>query len=168
MRTARRRTILKVAGVAAAGLTAAGVWRAWDQGVFSSSEGPAYAPWETWRSDAPSPVHRMVRAAVLAANPHNSQPWRFRVTATSVDLFADHTRNIGAIDPYLREMHVGLGCALENLLLSAPASGFGHELEAIPLTWQACSSHRRRCPCRPFTMQFHVVIPTAVRTTSGR
>ena len=132
MRTARRRTILKVAGVAAAGLTATGVWRAWDQGVFSSSEGPAYAPWETWRSDAPSPVHRMVRAAVLAANPHNSQPWRFRVTATSVDLFADHTRNIGAIDPYLREMHVGLGCALENLLLSAPASGFGHELVLLP------------------------------------
>src|SRR5436305_1054046 len=99
MPSRRRRTFLQAAGVAAAGLTAAGAWRAWDQGVFSSGEGPAYAAWETWRSDAPSPVHRLVRAAVLAANPHNTQPWRFRVTSSSVDLFADRTRNIGAIDP---------------------------------------------------------------------
>jgi hypothetical protein len=124
--------LLQAAGVAAVGLTAAGAWRAWDQGVFSSGEGPAYAAWDTWRSDAPSPVHRLVRAAVLAANPHNTQPWRFRVTPSSVDLFADRTRNIGAIDPYLREMHVGLGCALENLLLAAPASGFGYALELLP------------------------------------
>src|SRR5829696_9213414 len=108
MTTSRRRTFLKVAGVAALGATAAVGWRAWDQGVFSAGEGPAYNPWQTWESDAPSRVHRLLRAAILAANPHNTQPWRFRVTPATVDLFADHSRNIGTIDPDLREMHIGL------------------------------------------------------------
>jgi nitroreductase len=127
-----RRTFLKIAAGAGVALAGAAAWRAWDQGVFSTGEGPAYAAWKTWQSDAPSPVHRLVRAAILAANPHNTQPWRFRVTPGTVDLFADRTRNIGTIDPYLREMHIGLGCALENLLLAAPASGFACELELLP------------------------------------
>ena len=63
-------------------------------------------------------------AAILAANPHNSQPWRFRVSDTQIDLFADRGRNLGTIDPFLREMHIGLGAALENLLLAAAVYGY--------------------------------------------
>ncbi len=66
----------------------------------------------------------LVRAAILAANPHNSQPWLFHVTRTQIDLYADLQRNIGTVDPFLREMHLGLGCALENLLVAAPANGY--------------------------------------------
>jgi hypothetical protein len=69
---------------------------------------------------------------VLAASPHNSQPWRFRVTQERIDLFADRARNIGSIDPFLREMHMGLGCALENLLLAATASGWHARLAMLP------------------------------------
>jgi hypothetical protein len=73
-----------------------------------------------------------VRAAILAANPHNSQPWRFRIGPASIDLFADRDRNIGSIDPLLREMHIGLGCALENLLLAASAQGYEYRLALFP------------------------------------
>jgi len=127
-----RRSFLKAAGIAAAGVTGAVIWRAWDQGVFSAGEGPAYSAWSTWQAASPGPVHRMLRAAILAANPHNTQPWRFRVTPDTVDLFADRARNIGTIDPYLREMHIGLGCALENLLLAAPACDFVPDLQLFP------------------------------------
>src|SRR5215469_6691105 len=65
----------------------------------------------------------LVRAAILSANPHNSQPWLFKVTASQIDLYADRRSNLGAVDPFLREMHIGLGCALENLGLSAAANG---------------------------------------------
>ena len=107
-------------------------WRAWDEGVFSTGEGPAYEPWSTWEAgDAASPRH-LVRAAILAANPHNSQPWRFHVQPASIDLFADRARNIGSIDPLLREMYIGLGCALENLILAASAQGFGYKLALFP------------------------------------
>lgn len=109
-----------------------GVWRAADQGVFGVGEGPAYEPWKNWRTNEGEGPIELVRAAVLAANAHNSQPWLFRVEDSRIDLFADRERNIGAVDPYLREMYMSLGCALENLLLAAEANGYGHELALLP------------------------------------
>jgi len=127
-----RRAVLRAA-VGAGALLAAGVaWRAWDQGVFSTGEGPAYEPWRTWNAGEGGSTEHLVRAAILAANPHNSQPWRFQVRPASIDLFADRTRNIGRIDPLLREMHIGLGCALENLLIAAAAQGFESRLTLFP------------------------------------
>ena len=109
-----------MAVVAAGGL----VWRAYDQGVFSAGAGAAYEPWTDWRSDAaPGPLG-LVRAGILAASPHNTQPWRFQVGAARVELLADPARNLGAFDPYLREMHIGLGCALENMTRTARVLGY--------------------------------------------
>ena len=41
-----------------------------------------------------------------------------------VDVYPDTSRRIGVIDPFLREMHIGVGCALENLLLAAETAGY--------------------------------------------
>lgn len=109
-----------VAVVAAGGL----VWRAYDQGVFSPGAGAAYEPWTGWRSDPASGPLALVRAGILAANPHNTQPWLFQVGASRIELFADTRRNLGAFDPYLREMHIGLGCALENMRRTARVQGY--------------------------------------------
>jgi hypothetical protein len=127
-----RRKVLRVAAGAIVVLGAGVAWRACDQGVFSTGQGPAYEPWRTWEDGKAESPARLVRAAILAANPHNSQPWRFHIQSASIDLFADRTRNIGSIDPLLREMHIGLGCALENLILAASAQGFGHKLALFP------------------------------------
>ncbi|HUP36773.1 MAG TPA: hypothetical protein VNC82_15170 [Candidatus Limnocylindria bacterium] len=109
-----------VAVLAAGGL----VWRAYDQGVFSAGAGPAYEPWTAWRTGAvPGPLG-VVRAGILAASPHNTQPWLFRASATRVELYADTERNLGPLDPYLREMHIGLGCALENMTRTARVLGY--------------------------------------------
>ena len=101
-----------------------GVWRAYDQGVFSVGEGPAYQPWKDWRSATNEGPLALVRAAILAASPHNTQPWLFKITNSSIELYIDTARNVGALDPFLREEHIGIGCALENLLLAAPANGY--------------------------------------------
>jgi hypothetical protein len=66
----------------------------------------------------------MVRAAILASNAYNTQPWLFKVTERRIDLYADGSRQLGAFDPYLRELHFSLGCALENLIVSAGRYGY--------------------------------------------
>ena len=126
-----RRSFLKGAGVVTVVVVGGGVWRAYHQGVFSTGEGPAYQPWKDWRNASGSPL-ALVSSAILAASPHNTQPWLFRVADSSIELHIDTSRNVGALDPYLREEHIGMGCALENLMLAAPANGYAATATLVP------------------------------------
>lgn len=72
----------------------------------------------------PDPGPRdFVRFATLAANSHNTQPWKFRITEDTVDIFPDFARRTPAVDPDDHHLYVTLGCAAENLLVAANASG---------------------------------------------
>ncbi len=95
----QRRSFLKGAGVVTIAVVGGGVWRAYDQGVLSVGEGPAYQPWKDWRSVANDSPLALVRAAILAASPHNTQPWLFKITNSSIELYMDTKRNVGALDP---------------------------------------------------------------------
>lgn len=129
-----RRAFLKRLGIGAGAVTVVvggGVaWRVVDQGVLTPGSGAAYEAWRA-RLTGDGPLS-LVRAAILAANAHDTQPWRFRIVDHQVDLLADRTRTIGAVDPVGRELEISLGCALENLLLAAPANGFEPELTLLP------------------------------------
>jgi nitroreductase len=127
----QRRSFLKGAGGITVLVAAGGVWRANEQGVFRIGEGPAYEPWHNWRSNSPDGPLALVRAAILAASPHNTQPWLFKVTNSRIELYLDSARNVGALDPYLREEHIGIGCALENLMLAAAANGYAAALTLV-------------------------------------
>jgi nitroreductase len=120
-------------GVAGVAVIVAGgaVWRAYDRGVFSVGDGPAFAPWHDWQQARGGPLG-LVRAAILAASPHNTQPWRFKLTDRSIDLYIDPRRSPGALDPYLREEHIGIGCALENMMLAAAANGYTATATLLP------------------------------------
>ena len=127
-----RRRFLQTAGITLIAVAGGVVVRSVDQGVFAAGQGPAYDTWRTWRSDAATPQERVVMAGILASNPHNSQPWLFRIEPDVITLYADITRQIGTIDPFLREMTIGLGCAVENMLLAARAEGLQPELQLMP------------------------------------
>lgn len=120
-----RRTLLARAGASALAVVAIGgsgvAWRMVQQSVLRPGAGDAYAAWSAGLTGGgPLPL---VRAAVLAANAHDSQPWFFQVSERQIDIFADRSRNLGALDPLLREMEVSLGCAIENLDIAARANG---------------------------------------------
>ena len=80
----------------------------------------AFDPWRTWRDD-PGPLGA-VAAAVLAANPHNSQPWTFAVAEQSIDVFADRTRTTVA-DAADRRAQLSGGRALQRIHLAATRDG---------------------------------------------
>ena len=95
-------------------------------------EGDAYAPWTLWSDPSLRQTpFALVAAAVLAANPHDTQPWLFRVRDARIDLLADLSRNLGAMDPFVREMHLGLGCAIENMIVAAGPNGYDANVEAV-------------------------------------
>jgi nitroreductase len=128
----KRRAFVKGVGAVSVLVAGGGVWYAFERGVFSAGQGEAYEPWRSWRSHTGEGPLALVRAAILAASPHNTQPWLFRVSASRIDLLADPARNIGAIDPELRERDIGIGCALENLMLAAAAEGLSTSLTLLP------------------------------------
>jgi hypothetical protein len=129
-----RRTFLGGIGLGTATVVVAGLgvggYRVYDNGVLSSGSGTPYDPWSSWHDD-PGP-RGAVAAGILAANPHNSQPWLFAVAPTRIDLFADPERRTGTLDPLAREHQIGLGCALENVVLAAAARGLRPAVRLMP------------------------------------
>ncbi len=71
-----------------------------------------------------------VRFATLAANSHNTQPWRFDLSANKVAILPDLARRTPAVDPDDHHLHASLGCAAENLLIAARARGLHGAVEA--------------------------------------
>ncbi len=71
-------------------------------------------------------------AAVAAPSVHNSQPWRFRIRAGGVDVFADRTRQLEVIDPLGRELLISVGAALLNLRIAVLARGRLPILRLLP------------------------------------
>lgn len=113
------------------------MWWARQQGVFGVGVGPAYEPWEAfsgllegeWAGD---PGLAMATGAVLAASPHNSQPWVLRLEPGRVEVLADLARNLGPVDPFLRELFMAQGCALENLEVTAGGIGLPVSVSILP------------------------------------
>lgn len=65
----------------------------------------------------------LVRYATLAANAHNTQPWRFHGDARRIVIRPDLDRRTPVVDPDDHHLFVSLGCAAENLALAAAATG---------------------------------------------
>lgn len=90
------------------------------------------APWDYWQSNEGTGTLRIASAAILSANPYNTQPWLFRLTANRIDVIANKGRNLANLDPYRRELYIGLGCALENACVAAPSQGLEAKVSLLP------------------------------------
>ncbi len=95
-----------------------------------------FAPWLDYESQAEQiwtlkendPKRSLIHYATLAANGHNTQPWKFAVQETTIEIHPDYSRELKVVDPQHRELWISLGCALENLLVAARATGYTAEV----------------------------------------
>ena len=68
-------------------------------------------------------LRELVRCATLAANGHNTQPWKFGLSPGAISIRPDLSRRTPVVDPDEHHLWVSLGCATENLVLAAAALG---------------------------------------------
>jgi hypothetical protein len=73
-------------------------------------------------ADATSVARELVRCATLAANSHNTQPWKFHVSKARITILPDYRRRLPVVDPDDHHLFVSLGCATENLVVAAAAA----------------------------------------------
>ncbi len=69
----------------------------------------------------------LVRYATLAANGHNTQPWKFALQDKLIEIRPDFSRRTPAVDPDDHHLFASLGCAAENLSIAARARGMSGE-----------------------------------------
>lgn len=78
------------------------------------------------------PMIALIHAATLAANGHNTQPWRFRIEPRAIEILPDFSRRTPVVDPDDHHLFVSLGCALETLLQAGLGYGWAGEPEILP------------------------------------
>lgn len=79
------------------------------------------------------PIPELVRFATLAANSHNTQPWVFERTAAGMAILPDRARRCPAVDPDDHHLFATLGCAAENIAVTAPSLGRSAEIAFDPV-----------------------------------
>ena len=82
--------------------------------------------------DAGEKLAWAVPYAVQAPSSHNSQPWRFRVAGSSLELRADRTRALPVVDPHDRELTISCGAALRYLRAALRKAGEVPEVALLP------------------------------------
>lgn len=89
-------------------------------------------PEHTGSLDSPDVLHELIDFARLAPSNQNTQPWRFRVGPSRIDLFLDPERRLAVADDDGREQMLSVGCALEQLLIAAERRGLAGAVELFP------------------------------------
>lgn len=121
----RRRLLI---GGAAATVAAGGALGVSLAGMGSMADYTAAAAATRARLTDHPPLQDFVRYAALAANGHNTQPWRFRLGENDIAILPDLTRRTPVVDPDDHHLFVSLGCAGENLSIAAAARGRAGQL----------------------------------------
>lgn len=66
----------------------------------------------------------LIGYAVLAPSTRNTQPWQFRIGGAAIEVLIDQSRWQRVADPDQRELHISIGCAIENLSVAAAHFGY--------------------------------------------
>ncbi|GAA3223599.1 hypothetical protein GCM10017691_10710 [Pseudonocardia petroleophila] len=73
-----------------------------------------------------------VERALWAPSVHNTQPWRWRFTASGIELHADPARHLTATDPDGRDLVLSCGAALHHLRVALAAAHLSAHVHRSP------------------------------------
>ena len=75
----------------------------------------------------------IVAMAMRAPSLHNTQPWRWRICSEhTLELYADHDRQLHGVDPRGRLMMLSLGSALHHAVVAARSVDRAVRVERLP------------------------------------
>ena len=80
----------------------------------------------------PPSLTAAVEQALRAPSVHNTQPWRWRVGADSVELHADPDRHLPVTDPDRRDLLLSCGAVLHHLTVALAGAGVAAVVERLP------------------------------------
>jgi nitroreductase len=87
---------------------------------------------DTTQAPERSAVERAVSFGVRAPSIHNTQPWRWVYRRGVLELYADRSRQLPALDPDGRSVLLSCGAALELARLGFAAAGWRTEVDRLP------------------------------------
>jgi hypothetical protein len=77
-------------------------------------------------------IHAVLSLAARAPSIHNSQPWRWRVGAQSLHLYADADKHLPNTDPDSRDLLLSCGAALHHAVVALAAMGWQAKVHRLP------------------------------------
>lgn len=100
--------------------------------LTTRTPGVARQPW-TLAGSYDDPRLNALSFALLAPNPHNLQPWKLGLEGgDALSLYRDADKRLPETDPFDRQITIGLGCFLEQMVLAAGAAGHAVDLTVFP------------------------------------
>jgi hypothetical protein len=80
-----------------------------------------------------TPIYQALAVGISAPNPHNVQPWKFRILSDSEALlYVDEKRLLPETDPTMRQVHMGQGALLELVAVGAGELGLKANIKLFP------------------------------------
>ncbi|GAA3337123.1 NAD(P)H nitroreductase [Amorphoplanes nipponensis] len=83
-------------------------------------------------SEATRQLESAAEAALHAPSVFNTQPWRWRITGDTLELYADPDRQLAATDPEGRLLLLSCGTALHHARTALAAAGWSSTVERLP------------------------------------
>lgn len=77
-------------------------------------------------------VRTVLTLAVRAPSIHNTQPWRWRVCPTSLELFSRPDMQLRSTDPDGRELILSCGVALHHCVVALASLGWQAKVKPFP------------------------------------
>ena len=59
---------------------------------------------------------------------HKTQPWKFLINGDSIEFTPNYNYKLHVIDPDNRELFISIGCAIQNMIISAAKVGYTHSM----------------------------------------